>query len=391
MRVAFAPTCLVSLVLAGVAAAQAPPPALPAETPAKPFPLAVAAKGFAVGESTWGLYLRNKHIGRAKVVVTAGKPAGFHVETEMVIDAMGQKKTMREVFDVGADLALAGFTFTQESAEEVERVTLARVAAGSWNRSTAKAPPGEALTDGPATAVVVAADLVPARFLYLVLGRVPWAAGTRYALHTEDDASPVDATVTSLGEETIDVRGKPTPATKLELTKSGGDKKQVLHVAGGRVVQISPSDAPVRLVAGTPEECGKDLPAPIVPGEAEVRAAAGKFSRGFALGDADAAEPTIDFVALQKRMATVKEEVGMLTPEAFKKLMLDGVRQRGAGIPPEMRDELEKQMGMVTEALGITVTGDTAKVEFPGVAEPMEWAKQDGVWRLTWWVAFAGE
>lgn len=388
MRVPLLVSPVLVAALAGVAPAQAPPPpAASAEAPAKPFPVALAARGFAPSESLLGVYLRHKSVGRAQVRVTAGKPAGFHVESTSVAEFSGQKLAIREAYDVGADLALAGYTLTQESPDVVMSATLTRVTAGMWNRAEATAPAGEKPVLGAATACDVPADLVPETLLVLLLGRVPWAEGTRYVVHTIADGAPVTVIASFAARESLDLFGKATPASRIECAMGPGGATKTYHIVDGRVVRIL--DTGFTLLLGTADQCATDLPVVEAPGEKEVRASAEKLLCALVLGDRAAAEATIDFAALQKRVAARKEEVGLLSLDAFKAQILEQLV--GGELPPAERAKAEAQVANAIEISTVTVAGDTAKLRFPGERDSMEWAKRDGNWRLVWWATVAGE
>ncbi len=379
-------------------------PALAQDAPAKPADpapanLAKALDGLAGMERWYGLYFQGKkNIGWTSLKATAAEKGGIKIAIEASMDLGPMKMTYKASFEAGPDLAIRSFTEDSEEPDKVRRLEISRGPDGKLVRTHESRPRGKPAEgeeapqpergSGPADLPLGA---IPDMASFLLLPRLDWKLGERRSLAfigKTGKAEKVVATMT--GMESVDVRGEAQTAAVLKTVKTGEDGDEettVIWMADKIALKGGPEGPPILLVVGTAEEAKSDLGgAPDSPEDAAVRKAAAEFVKGFMLGKPELVERNLDFETLKSRWAEHVEEIGFLTTDAVRKLLLDQIKSQAGRMDEAAANA---QMEMVTGLLDVKVESEKATVGMPGAPEPMHLEKKDGAWKVVWWAVFA--
>lgn len=182
-------------------------------------------------------------------------------------------------------------------------------------------------------------------------------------------------------------RGKSVKAAKIVGTKAGEETGAISFQmsAEGKILEMAPKDAPIKMIAGTKEETAKDLPkeekaesetgetieggggGPLEPVEIYFKVLSGQLP----LDDLD---KSFDWVSLHADAAKANPQVGGMDAATFGNLVKNQIKGSIPVIPPE-------QVEMVLSQLSAETKGDEATVALPG-NKKMKLKKLDSGWRI---------
>lgn len=170
-------------------------------------------------------------------------------------------------------------------------------------------------------------------------------------------------------------RGKPVQAHVIHVEREGKEPFSATVTAERELIEFGGSQAPVRLIAGTPEEVAVDLPRPPRPAE-QLGPHAAVVTYLEVLGKlkpVDALDGVFDWAAIYREMGLSSG----LTQDTYTAVM----KEQFGNQPPALTQET---IELIAPLLEVSVQGDTAEVRSPGVeSDPFLLRRVGETWRIT--------
>lgn len=337
------------------------------------------------GSTTLGIYMAGKSLGTIQTSVERapeGSGAVYLQKMEMKL-AVGPSKVHNQgeaLLD--ARLALVSSTQTEREEQggqvkEVKKVTrregdgFVREQTTGAETVTFRAPGGSEDHDESLIVLLRLAGNQPGKYAFRGL-EWPKAAGAEPAWQ----ALTLDVAAAAETEH----RGAKLQAHQIKALKGDDEEMQLVVTVEGKLLAMLPGGRPIKMIAGTPEECAQDLPRPDKPaaaGVSDVMEAVEIYFRVLS-GERpmDEIDRVMDWKAIQDQAAQDNPDVNTVTPEQFGELTKAEIKQHVPAIQPE-------QVGLVMQLLQSKVEGDEAEVQLPGKEEKFRLRKQaDGTWRI---------
>ena len=346
------------------------------------------AESQLVGTTYLGFYYGTKRIGQVVVTIEKTSEGGAAykqtAEMEIKFGPSGSKNTQVSFHD--ANLGLVSSTETETDNKEgvdKKQTTTIKLEEGEYVRTVTKEG-GEPVTtrfkadkgclDEALIMVAIVAANKPGKYAFegIKWPTLPEGEATWRKLSLEV-AAPADFTH----------RGKSVKASKVTGIKAGEETGAIQFQMSveGKILEMAPKDAPVKMIAGTKEEISKDLPKPEGTGETIEGAEGGPMdpvkiyfqvlSGQLPIDDLDKA---FDWVAVHAELAKVNPQIGGMDAAGFAMLVKGQLKGAVPVIPPEQAD-------MVVAGLSAETKGDDATVALPG-NKTMTLKKGDAGWKI---------
>ncbi len=345
-----------------------------------------------LGRTTMGFYFGTKRIGGIDMNVEkapAGSGAAYK-QTVVMTFAFGPQKSKNTVeLLVDAKLALVYSKKTEvEEKGETKTTTIKETKLeGDKYVRTVTVDGGEPTTmEAPAeggdyeeclTMVAQIVGTTPGKFSF---------KGIKWPKSPEDgEPSWQELTIEVGAAADHDHRGKSVKAHVSKGSKGGKEPMKLIVSAEGKLLEMAPDGAPVRMIAGTAEEAGADLPKPAGSGEARPAAGNGAqtpmaaveiyfkvLSSQLKIDDMDR---VMDWEHMFNKEAKENPEVAEMGVDQWASIVKSQIAKALPAIPAE-------QANLVLTMLKAKENGDTAEVELPGQAKKFTLVKTADGWKI---------
>jgi len=173
-------------------------------------------------------------------------------------------------------------------------------------------------------------------------------------------------------------RGKEVQANKILVQQEGEDDFYFYVDADHKILAWGPEGQPVAFIAGTEEECGKDIEAAL--GSADQEGAKDAVMVVFKVlskaSDPDALDAVMDWEAVRQDLAKVDPTFEGVTADVAASLIKAQLKGEPAAFP-------EAQLPLIRIALEAEIEGDKATVKIKGhEGKPYVLKKVDGKWKV---------
>lgn len=340
-----------------------------------------------------GFYMGGRRVGAFKTqTAKSEREDAVYVETNTISMKFGPTDN-EEVVTVylAADLSMVAETKVsterktekneageETTTEAVTRTTLER-AGDTWVR-TVVAPDG--------TESILKAPVKGPNYSSSLMAVTSFLAGTpgEYTLPGitwKGESKQVELKLSVAAAAEVEHRGQKVSGVAVKASGKGDAPINLLLTPKGELLGLSPEGAPVRFVAGTKEECAKDLPGAKALGAAEGSGdpmAAVKVYF-YVLAGAQPVEDldkVLDYTAIHAFMAKEDPDVQAMTPAMVADLLKSQFKKVIPALPQDQAD-------MVLAMMEAKIEGDTATAAIPGKEEsPFLLRKTEGgKWVIT--------
>ncbi len=346
------------------------------------------------GTTFFGFYLHEtQNIGTMRFDVSAAPEesgAVYRVAMDLKMAVGTQKVTGK--FEALLD---AGFGLVSRSSVEITEVPEGRITKKERNRREGGEWVYEAEIEGPAPTYRIATaepDHWEMASLMLLVRRIDSATpqtfvfrGIHWPKPEEIDEPPPavkDIVLTVEAPVKGSHRGGALEARRVRVEKTDDETTVFTLDEKGHILSARPGNVPLLIVAGTEEECARDLPGATDSagprGATTPKDAAMVYLRVLAKDlPVSALDDVFDYDALYEGLKTENEAIGNLTPEQFAETLRTQFESQEAAFTKE-------QLAAVEPALGVEETGETAKVTIPGAEEsPFLLRRTPSGWKIT--------
>ena len=346
-----------------------------------------AADPALFGTQWFGIYLNGTtNIGKMKLTTAAapeGSGAAYLVAMEMSLTFGPQKHsgTFEALFDAGfALVSRSSVEVTEVPEGRIEKKETFRQVDGEWvfeadidgHKTTVKLATGEPNHWEMSSLMPLVGKLDASKPQTLIFRGIHWPKPEE-----SDDPPPAvkDIVVTVLEPAKISYRGPEVEARMVRVEKTDDDTTDFALDATGRVLAAKPLGPPIVIVAGTEEECGKDLPA---AGAATPKEAVIVYMRVLAKDlPVSALDGVMDFAALLAGMGAENEAIAKQDIATFAANLKSSFAEQDAPFTKDDVAQIEPQ-------LTTTEDGDEAKVTLPDMEDdPFLVHRIGGVWKIT--------
>jgi hypothetical protein len=350
------------------------------------------AESQLLGKTYLGFYYGTKRIGQVVVTVekTSEGGAAYKQTAEMEIQFGPNGSKNKQISLHDANLGLVSSTEvesdTKEGVEKKKTTTITREN-GEYVRTVTK-------EGGEPTVQRFKTDKVCYDEALIMVAMVAAKKPGKYAFEgikwpVTAEEKPVFRKLSLAVSAAADFkhRGNSVKASKVVGSKAGeeGGSISFQMSAEGKVLEMAPEDAPIKMVAGTMEEIGKDLP------KTETTEGTGETIEGGGGGDPmdpvkvyfkvlsgqlpiDDLDKSFDWTAIHAEAAKANPQVGSMDAASFGQLVKDQIKGSIPVIPAE-------QVEMILGQLSAKTNGDDATVGLPG-GKTMTLKKLAAGWRI---------
>lgn len=345
-----------------------------------------------VGTTNLGFYFGNKRIGQVAVVVEKNSE-GYKQSATMQFAFGPTKSKNTQVIQHDAKLGLVSSKEVKlenkGGAETTETITITREG-GEYVRTVVKGEAKPFVTrfktdqvcyDDALILVAQVAAKTPGKYAF---EGIKWPTEEAVA----GGEAPVWRVLSLESREATEYthRGKAVQAATVTGTKGeeGKESMQFRVAAKGAILLMAPKDAPVKMIAGTMEEIGKDLASETKVKDTKAGNGANSTPLGavgvyFKVlsgeGKIDELDSVMDWVAIHAAASKTNPEVAGFDPQAFGELVKGQLKSTIPVLPPE---QVKMILGMLSEK----VEGDDATVNMPG-NKMIKLKKSDAGWKIT--------
>lgn len=361
-----------------------------AEAGKKALANVASMEGRLLGRTTMGFYFGAKRIGGIDMNVEkapAGSGAAYK-QTVVMTFAFGPQKSKNSIeLLVDANLALVSSKKTEvEEKGETKTTTIKETKReGDKYVRTVTVDGGEPTTmEAPAEGGDYEECLT---MVAQVVGTTPGKYSFKGIKWPKDEGEPTwqELTIEVAAATDHDHRGKSVKAHVSKGSKGGKEPMKLIVSAEGKLLEMAPEGAPVRMIAGTAEEAGADLPKPEGSGEAKPMAGGGASTPMAAVEiyfkvlssqlKIDDLDKVMDWAHMFANEAKENPEVADLGVEQWAKIVKDQIAAALPAIPAE-------QANLVLTMLKAKENGDSAEVELPGQAKKFVLVKTAEGWKI---------
>lgn len=348
-------------------------------------------EGRLLGRTTMGFYFGSKRIGGIDMNVekAPADSGAAYKQTVVMTFAFGPQKSKNTIeLLVDAKLALvyskkteveekagAKTTTVKETKREGDKY-VRTVTKDGGEPTTMEAPAGEGDYEECLTMVAQIVGTQPGKYAF---------KGLKWPATPEGKATWQDLTVEVAAAADHEHRGKTVKAHISKGSKGGKEPMKLIVSAEGKLLEMAPEGAPVRMISGTAEEAAADLPKPADEGGAKEAAGNGAgtpmaavevyfkvLSSQLKIDDLDR---VMDWKHMFDLEAKENPQVADLGVEQWAKIVKDQIGARLPAIPAE-------QANLVLTMLKAKENGDTAEVELPGQSKTFKLVKTSDGWKI---------
>ncbi|MCU0722077.1 MAG: hypothetical protein MUC63_00405 [Planctomycetes bacterium] len=344
------------------------------------------------GASWYGIHMAAspKNMGTAKAVVEKSTEAGtaYRVVTEIRMAVGPTTYKFRDESYVDASGSIVRQETTEELGEE-KKVTSVKREGDKW---TGKVVKGDAARISRHEAAVTSHWDMASQFV--LLRQLPLDKPCTYVVQGIDWPEPEgegeadqplppeclkDVKITVPAASKVTHRGAEIQAYQVKVERSGKDVLTFVIDEKHAILEILPSDAPVRMIGGTEKEAAGDLPVSEAERAREggIREAVGVYLDVIAgVKEPSALDAVMDWKAVQETLGGSNPVLAVISVEDFASFMKE---QFQSNVDPGLKE----QIGLLKDLIGVKVDGDSAAATLPGKDEtPFQLSKVDGKWKI---------